>query len=791
MRGPAVVLLLAALPAAGAPNWEAADGRRAEAAILKRWTSAGPDERRRMRAVLDRIERDRRFAEARPVLVTFEQKRWSLAEIFNDVLEPALRTATNPETKDGLGLQELHRRALAALGVLGRAYAPPRPVRTATLNLLLGYAHAAITAPALPAAARLRFFVEALRNVRGLDGRAQPDARTRWLVHERLLPALLGLARRMERDPLVREVVSEAASLLYLPAILDGQAQAQLAPLTRGVHAREILLRSYRQGHLDRMGVVALARTLALQIRDDVAFAAGASPLLLELLCDARLTPRDRGGLLASVLSDMARIQPLRGAARNLAAAGFGGPPRPLSEYRKPRSVPSPAAAGSFRFLSVVLMMDAPPVVARVMRVDIPFYTPIRAGGRFVGVLVPNAAGDHADLLGPPPGLGGARDNRLLRRTLRRERIAITTFGVRSQEVELCVALPEDASEPVPSEGARLGHVLDLMENRLDRTVDEDERGDLVRLLVRIGTVPGGRLAGRPAPTPKSGVELLPRAEAGDRGAALQLLALIGKLPLDQLERALAAILASGDAAIGKQVRRLCARKDVAIAALAADALLGHGDASGVPILLGHDNRYARACGTSLALRLTDLAGSLRVIPKQAVSLEKIGALAAAAFKRSDGECWWRYARWLAHAFEKPQEVRAARAKYESIDNLPPAEFGADWLNNLREGKQKEGWKSLPPFLLSPAKPGRGIPERQLSPLLDALEAHARVEPLRNVWIDSLVVLACAQYGIEMDAGYLSLAHKRLARAAGDTEPKGARRKAGVYWPIWAAQEAR
>ena len=52
------------------------------------------------------------------------------------------------------------------------------------------------------------------------------------------------------------------------------------------------------------------------------------------------------------------------------------------------------------------------------------------------------------------------------RRRLQLERISIRTFGPRGEEIELCVTLPEDASEPVPVDGATLGQVVDLVGTR-------------------------------------------------------------------------------------------------------------------------------------------------------------------------------------------------------------------------------------------------------------------------------------------------------------------------------------
>ena len=51
-------------------------------------------------------------------------------------------------------------------------------------------------------------------------------------------------------------------------------------------------------------------------------------------------------------------------------------------------------------------------------------------------------------------------------------------------------------------------------------------------------------------------------------------------------------------------------------------------------------------------------------------------------------------------------------------------------------------------------------------------------------------MLSCAQYGIEAEPRFGRFAHERLVRLAGKSAPAAARRKPGVYWPIWAASEA-
>jgi hypothetical protein len=791
-----VVLLLLLLPATAAE-------RDSEAELLKRWAVAGPEERRRLGAVLDRLERARRFSEARPVLIDFDGHAFPLAELFTGILEPALRTAPQPQSEDDPGLLEIHGRALAALAALRGAYAPPRPVRTGTLNLLLGYAWRALTAPELTPDVRLRFFTETVRNVRMLDGRVEPDARTTWVIHHRLLPALLALARRVKDDAAARATIAEAASLLYLPSILDARAQVKLAPLTTGAHSREVLVRFYREGMLDDLGRSALARSVALQARSDPAFAAGAAPLILELVSDAQLQAQERATLLEVALERMAPVELLLTTARDLLAAGFGGPPRPLEEYRErlrksTGGVPAPRGARSvYRFLSIILMQpraDAPPTVERIVRADLPHHEPLRvvaAGGgrRFVGVLVPDKEGRHADFLGPPPGLTGTRDHRLLRRRLDLERIAIRTYGARGEVMELCVTLPEDQSEPVPVRGANLSHVLALVDARLQRTTDATEHRELVRFLVRIDTDPARALAVRHVGG--AAAELLPLAERGYEAAARALLDRLADLGLEQRERALGAALARP--ALVPIVRDLCGVKDISVAVLAADALLAVADVSGATALLRHPDRYARLAGAALVLRTTPLAGGLKVVPREQVDLGSLADTAARAFTGKDGAHWSKLGRWLTVALKTPERVRELRRRHAELyvrrRRVQAYEFATAWTRGISEGKAKEDWGKLISFLLDPHDPGRGILERDLNPLLDALEERARKdENLRRIWIDSLTVLAAVQYGMEADVKLLDLAHARLARMAGPDTPPEARRKAGVFWPLWAAR---
>jgi hypothetical protein len=807
-----LALLLIPAPALWASPGEvetpAAEGM---AGLRERWERSGPDDRRRIEAVLEPLERARRFSDARPVLVRLDGRVYSLAELFSRVLDPALETALESRGGEDLGLTDVHRRALWALEVLRARYAPPNPVRTGTLNLLLAWADAALSAPRLTPRARLRFFTEALRNVRELDGRVSPDRRTRYLIDHRLLPRLIAFSRRRGADPSVCEALGEAASLLYLPSILGGRAERRLAPLTTGDHSRRVLLRAYAQGALDPVGVAALARSVAARTRDEEVFAVGAPPLILELLGDPRVPPVERGRLLDAVLQRLANLELLRGTAVDLLAAGFGGAPRDLEEYARMRSqaggdVPRPKGRREFRFLSIVLLhtgRGGVPVIDQVVRADLTEYERLYAGesrgGRraFLGILAPSREEGRTDLLGPPPSAAGALDNRLLRRTLHLERINVRAFGPQGRVIELSMALPEDGSEPVPVRGARLAHVLALVESRMRRSAGAEAAGELaalVALLVRIDTEAARRIAVGHAHGPEALAALLPLAERGHRPAVRLVLERVRELGPEERERGLAAALRGGDPEHRSAVLELCRSADVGVAAPAADALLARGDLAGVRILLGHENLYARACATSLALRLTPLAGALRIPPPGEEALRELGELCGRAFTEEDGEAWKRYSAWLKDAFAKPKAILTLRSRYRHIKlgrrRVSPSQFADFCLGVLADERYQADRIGLAPFLLSPFRPGRGIPPKQLEQLLDAFEAHLDDPGLRRAWRDSLMVLVCAQYGIEIDTEFLALAQERLVRLAGEGAPEGSRRKAGVYWPIWAAADA-
>jgi hypothetical protein len=793
-----LLILLAAAAATAGPG-------PSESEILDRWDDAGPDDRRRMRAALERFERERRFSRARPIVVRLDGKPRTLAEVFLEILDPALRTPVAPEGPNDLGLAEVHRSALAALAVLRAAYAAPAPVRTGTLNLLLAYAYDAATAPDLTADVRLRFFSEAMRTARALRGRVKPDARTRFLIRNRLVPALLGMRRRAvgAKFKRTRELVAEAATLLYMPSILDADARRQLAPLTRGRESRDLLVRAHREGNLDRLGLVALARSVAAQTRDDGAFAAGAAPQVLELLLDRTLPQRERGALLDAALAQLGGLEAYRPTVTDLCAAGFGEPPSGLDAFRsrrageKPEPLVLPRPERRYRFLRVVLVQPPgrPPAVTSVLRIDAPFFSALYerhpSGGRqFVGVLVPSEGGRHADFLGPAPRTAGP-DPRLLRRTLRLERIAVTTFGKRGEILELCVALPEDGSEPVPRQGANTSHVLALVAARLSRAADDEELADLIRLLGRIDTAEARALAARFAARPTAAVELLAIAERGDKEAARSLLGRIGLLEnLELRERALAAAVGAG---LRAEVRDLCAHADVGTAALAGDALMGAGDVAGVRVLLKHKNRYARACGTSLALRLTPLAGSLRVEPEDASTVGEVARLCRGAFAKSEGGAWFRYGHWLSQALLKPDRARKKRVSLSAVpvgkEKIAPHQFHQYCLAILEKEEHKAFRPGLVAFVLDPAKPGWGMSAAALTEVLDAIERRLDDPAVKKAWVDALIVLACVQHGIEVQQELLELAQVRLSKLAGGKSPPGTKRKPGVYWPIWAARE--
>jgi hypothetical protein len=643
-----------------------------------------------------------------------------------------------------------------------------------------------------------------MRNVRSLEGRVAPDAYTAFLLRHRLLPPIVAMARAA-KDPVVRETVSEAASLLFLPAILDERSLAQLAPLAAGQRSRDILERFYRAGTLDEMGKVSLARSAVAEAKDDPAFAAGAAPLFLELLCDKELPARERGEICDAVLKALLPVEALRPAALDLLAAAFGGTPRGADgwmEAREARKGPLPLPAGDrkFRFLSIVLVKErgeAQPAVARVVRADLRHYEPLfaddgKGSRRFVGALVPDARGEHADFLGPPPSLAAGRDIRLLRRPLDLERIAVRAFGSRGEEIEVSATLPEDASEPVPATGAGLEHVVALLDARLRIATEDEERCELVRLLAAIDTDAGRAAAARHARGPAV-AELIPLAERGDAPTARAILARLTDLAPKERERALAAI--AGRPELRGALASRCREAPPALAVAAAEALLSAGDAGGVEELLGHPDKYVRASAAALALRLTPLAGTLRVAPEPPPDLERLAKRAAKAFSKEDGEPFEKLASWLALALRDPEGARTLRREHKQLfvgrREVDAWQFAEAYTAGIRDGKAPELWPQLVVFLLDPHDPGAGVATRDLGPLLDALEERAKGGALRRQWTDALIVLACAQHGIELDPHFAELADARLEKIAGKDAPPRDRRRPGIDWPIWAAERAR
>jgi hypothetical protein len=801
VRGIAALGLLALVARAGPPG---AAGTGEEASLLARWAEADADARRRLVRRIEELDRARRYTDARAVLVDLGGRATPVPEVFERILEPALETPTEPDGDKDPGLREIHFKALEALEALRLAYAAPRPVRPGTLNLFLGYGARALVASALPAHLRVRFFREAMRNVRSLEGRVEPDAFSVFLLRHRLLPPLVALARAA-RDPLVRETVSEAASLLFLPAILDERSLAQLAPLAAGRRSRDLLERFYRAGALDEMGKVSLARSAVAEARDEPAFAAGAAPLFLELLCDPQLPARERGEICDAVLAALLPVEALRPAALDLLAVAFGGPPLAADEWKEARAarkgpLPLPAGGRTFRFLSIVLVSErgeAQPAVARVVRADLRHYEPLfaddgKGGRRFVGALVPDARGEHADFLGPPPGLAAGRDIRLLRRPLDLERIAVRAFGSRGEEIEVSATLPEDASEPVPATGAGLEHVVALLDARLRIATGDEERCELVRLLAAIDTDPARAAAVRHARGPAV-AELIPLAERGDLPAARAILGRLADLGQPQRERAIAAIV--GRPELRGDLASRCREAPPSVAVSAAEALLSAADARGVEELLAHPDKYVRACAAALALRLTPLAGTLRVAPEPPPDLERLAERAEKAFGKKDGEPFVRLGAWLGLALRDPEAVRTLRREHKPLyvgrKQVDAWQFAEAYTAGIRDGKAKELWPQLVVFLLDPHDPGAGVTTRDLSPLLDALEEHARGGALRRQWTDALIALACAQHGIELDPHFAELADARLEKVAGKDAPPRDRRRPGIDWPVWAAERAK
>ncbi|MCZ6574397.1 MAG: hypothetical protein O7C98_14665 [Planctomycetota bacterium] len=798
-RRPALLLVCAAglAAAAGAPEARAADRPRS---VLDRWQRADAAERRRFQRRLATTGHRALLAQAAPVLIELDGRRLSLRSLDQEILEPALNVPLSPGPS-GPVPGEVHLTALSALQKLRAAYAPPQPVSAANLNLLLLYADECLTRRVLPPEERLRFFAETVKTVQVVVERVEPDALTRWLIRERLLPSLLSLSVRRGADARTADALSEAASLLYLPTLLDEEAQAQLAPLTRGTHALNLLLRAYGRGRLTGGGLSALVRAVEGKITDDAAFAASSAPLLLELLCDPRLSDRQRGRLVDVVLELPRRMEPLRGTARELLSAAFGGPARTFEEYARlrrdrPASLPPPRSDRALRFLRVVLASSpagGPPVLAEVTRADLPLYTSLYVGdgtrARFVGVLLPAADGEALEFLGMPPSAGG-RDNRLVRRVLRGERISIQTYGPKRERVELCLALPADASDPVPLAGGNLGHVLDLIEARLRLTSSVDERRDLVRLLVGVPTRRARDAAVRHAHRAPVAAELVPLAEGGVDSALERLMEHFVELDLRTRERVLVSALHGRYPKHRLALQRVCRTAPSDVAALTAEALLEAGDSTGVQALLQRKSVYDRASGCALSLRLTRLAGPLRVKLKQGPVEDEVLQAAAGAITKKDGALWADFGKWVLNAIRDPSTVVKERRDHAELwlgrDRVTPQKWVAHYTQVVADGTVPDKMvRQLIHHLLGATDPGRGIPPAELGRVLDAIEKRLRTPELERWWMDHLVIAACSQYALDDPDGILGLTHARFGRLAGKDAPEGAEREPTLLWTAW------
>ena len=415
------------------------------------------------------------------------------------------------------------------------------------------------------------------------------------------------------------------------------------------------------------------------------------------------MNDRQRGRLVDVVLELPRRMEPLRCTATELLSIAFGGPLRPFEEYAQLRRaqqgpLPAPRSDQALRFLRVVLASSpegGPPVLAEVTRADLPLYTSLYVADgprarRFVGVLLPAADGEALEFLGMPPS-AGRRDNRLVRRVLRGERISIQTYGAKRERMELCLALPEDASDPVPLSGGNLGHVLDLIDARLRLTSSVDERRDLVRLLVGIPTGRARAAAVRHAHRARVAAELAPLAEGGLDPALARMMEHFVELDLRTRERVLVSALHGRYPKHRVQLQRVCktARSDVA--ALTAEALLESGDSTGVQALLQRKSVYDRASGCALSLRLTVLAGPLRVKLKQGPAEDEVLGLAGRALTKTDGAMWKRFGDWMKVAIRDPHEIVKWRRDHADHrvgrDRVKPEYFAQFYTARLSEGK--------------------------------------------------------------------------------------------------------
>ena len=179
----------------------------------------------------------------------------------------------------------------------------------------------------------------------------------------------------------------------------------------------------------------------------------------------------------------------------------------------------------------------------------------------------------------------------------------------------------------------------------------------------------------------------------------------------------------------------------------------------------------------------------------QRSAISRVRAMAIGSPLKTEKSAWWpRYGKWLERAFTDPDSVTADRRDHVELrlgeETYLPSEYAAINTRWVLEDKHRGWWPKLVFHLLAPRDPGLGIRDEDLGPLLDALEERATDGVLQRLWIDSFVILACIQQGMMEDADRGRLAHERLVTAAGGKAPAGTRRKPGVYWPIWRAQQA-
>ncbi|MFQ5844239.1 MAG: hypothetical protein ACE5JG_04545 [Planctomycetota bacterium] len=285
--------------------------------------------------------------------------------------------------------------------------------------------------------------------------------------------------------------------------------------------------------------------------------------------------------------------------------------------------------------------------------------------------------------------------------------------------------------------------------------------------------------------------ELTPLAEAGMDAALEALLDHFGGLDLRTRERVLVGVAGGGRARHRSALLRICRSAPLDAAAVAAEGLLAAGDASGVFALLGRKSAYARACGCALSLRLTRLAGPLQVVPRSGPAAEEVLDAAARALSKRDAMPWSRFGDWVRVALTDPARVLRWRRDHVDLrvgrDRVRGERFAAHHRDALRAGEYSgREVRSFMRTLLSPQDPGRGIPARPLAALLDALQRRCSTPELKRDWIDNLIVMACAQYGLADEAGVLKLVHERLKLTAGEGAPEGAARKPALLWAAWA-----